>query len=193
LAAPGVRAGQHSCDTIVIGHVIRDQPSDMPRVVIDPEPTPPECAPAPRVPVHPKPFTVAVRPGMLAYHIESFAGQSIRVPNARVVGVLQPDVFLVDSQAELPPLTGNRARVLVFVRGATLRVSPTLLVGESVTLSGVARTLLGMHVTAEVAWPEVLTPSLVSKLEIKAAMLVTSVRTADGVELTTGAPAPERH
>ena len=157
-----VRAEQDPCDTIVIGHVIPDDGPNGARVVIAPEPAPRECQER-RPAVRPaEALPLAVRPEMLAYHIDSIAGQSISVPYARVVGVFQPSVFLVDSQKELPPLAGHRARVLVFTRGTTLRVTPAELVGATVTVSGVARTLLGM----------------------KAAILADSVKTPDGIELT---------
>lgn len=129
-------------------------------------------------------LALAIRPGMLAYHIDTLAGQSVRVPYARVIGVFEPNVFLVDSQAQLAPLVGNRARVLVFIDGAKLRVAPALLVGSTVTISGVARTLLGMQVSREVPWPIVLTRHEVEHLEIKAAILAKSVKTPDGIELT---------
>ena len=49
---------------------------------------------------------------------------------------------------------------------------------------GVARTLLGVQVSREVPWPPELTPQMVKRLEIRAAVLAASVHTADGVELT---------
>jgi hypothetical protein len=51
-------------------------------------------------------------------------------------------------------------------------------------VTGVARTLLGVQVTAEVPWPPELTPEVVKRLEIRAAILATSVQTAEGIELT---------
>ncbi|PYR93225.1 MAG: hypothetical protein DMF84_09520 [Acidobacteria bacterium] len=187
IGLPGdrVRAEQDPCDVIVIGHVIPgDRPEDA-RIVIAPVPAPPECRERRPSKLRAEQLPLAVRPEMLAYHIDSIAGQSVEVPYARVVGVLAPSVILVDSQRELPPLTGNRARVLVFTRGTTLRVSPALLVGATVTISGVARTLLGMQVSADGSWPAGLTPDVVKHLEIKAAILAKSVKTPDGVELTT--------
>jgi hypothetical protein len=50
-----------------------------------------------------------------------------------------------------------------------------------------------MQVTAEVPWPSALDRKLVERLEIHAALLATSVQTADGVELTDqGSPSRER-
>jgi hypothetical protein len=187
ISSPGgiVGAEQDPCDVIVIGRVIPGDHPDGARIVISPVPAPPECEQPRPATLRATPWPVPVRPGMLAYHIDSIAGRSVRVPYARVVGVLGPSVFLVDSQAELAPLAGNRARVLVFTKGSTLRVAPALLVGATVTISGVARTLLGMQVSADGPWPVTLTPDAVKHLEIKAAILATSVQTPDGVELTT--------
>jgi hypothetical protein len=75
-------------------------------------------------------------------------------------------------------------RVLVLIGGAELRVDAAVLRGTDVHVAGTARTLLGAQVTAEVPWPRELTPDMVKRLEIRAAVLATSVRTADGVELT---------
>jgi len=126
---------------------------------------------------------IAVRPGTLGDQLNSFAGRLVRLPNARVVGVYDPRVFLVDTQTELPPLVA-RTRVLVFIEAGALGVDAATLVASTVTVSGVARTLLGMKVTREVPWPPALTPQLVEHLDIKAAVLARSVQTADGVDLT---------
>jgi hypothetical protein len=180
MSGSSVRAQQGPCDQTISG-----RPDDE-RIVVWPLPAQSPCeqrrVPPPQVRAERLPL--AVRPEMLAYHIESIAGQAVEVPYARVVGVFGPSVFLVDSQRELPPLTGNRARVLVFTESTTLRVTPALLVGATVTISGVARTLLGMHVSADGPWPVTLTPDVVKHLEIRAAILARSVKTADGVELT---------
>jgi hypothetical protein len=186
IGIPGdiVRAQQDPCDVIVIGRVI---PSDSPggaRIVISPVPPPPQCEERRLPQLRATRLPLSVRPEMLAYHIDSIGGQSVQVPYARVVGVFAPSVFLVDSQRELPPISGNRARILVFTAGTTLRVAPVQIVGATVTITGVARTLLGMQVSAEGAWPATLTPDAVTHLEIKAAILAKSVQTADGVELT---------
>jgi hypothetical protein len=74
--------------------------------------------------------------------------------------------------------------VLVLIEPGPLRVSPREVVASTVTVLGVARTLLGMRVGAEVAWPVELRPEDVNKLEIRAAVLATSVQTQEGIELT---------
>jgi hypothetical protein len=127
-------------------------------------------------------FPITVRPGTLALLIDSLAGRSIRLASARVVGVFDPRVFLVDTRTLLPPVV-ERDRVLVFVETGTLRADPALLVASTVTLSGVARTLLGMQVSREVPWPTMLTPDAVKRLDIRAAILASSVRTLEGVDL----------
>jgi hypothetical protein len=127
---------------------------------------------------------ITVPPATLAVFIQSLAGHSVRVPNARVVGVFTPRVFLIDSQSLLYPVVGNRSRVLVFIQEGTLRVTPESLVASIVTVSGTARTLLGMQTTRDVPWPASLNRSLVERLEIHAALLAKSVQTAEGVDLT---------
>jgi hypothetical protein len=182
VAGHTVHAQQNPCD--------RASADDESVIVIWPLPAqspcqqrhmPPPQARAERMPL-------AVRPEMLAYQIDTIAGQSIQVPYARVVGVFESSVFLIDAQRELFPIRGNRARILVFTQGTTLRVAPAQLVGATVTISGVARTLLGMQVKEEGWWPAALTPDQVKHLEIKAAILARSVKTPDGVELTTAGP-----
>lgn len=131
--------------------------------------------------------TPTIRPAMLAAYVDVFAGQTVRVPFARVVGVFEPNVFLIDSKSELYPIAGNRARVLVLIEHGALRVPPAKLVGSTVTVLGVARTLLGVQITGETPWPPALTPERLEKLEIKAAILAKSLMTADGVDLTNRA------
>jgi hypothetical protein len=129
-----------------------------------------------------------VRPATLADQIGGLAGYRVRVPGARVVGVFEPRVFLIDTSALLLPTIGNRNRVLVMVDGGALRVPPETLVASTVTVEGIARTLLGMQVSAEVPWPARLDRETLERLEVRAAILATSVHTADGVELTTRPP-----
>ena len=127
---------------------------------------------------------IRVRPGMLAAQIGELAGHAVTVPYARVVGVFNPRAFLIDTSTRLPPVTGNRARVLVLVERGGLTVPPATIVASTVTVAGVARTLLGAQVSREVEWPKELSPTAVERLEVRAAVLARSVQTADGVELT---------
>lgn len=131
---------------------------------------------------------ILVRPATLAAQIGELAGHRVRVPYARVVGVFNPRVFLIDTATRLHPLPGNRNRVVVLVEDGRLRVDPETIVASTVTVHGEARTLLGMKVSAEVAWPAELSPEAVKKLEIKAAVLARSVQSPEGVELTIPRP-----
>jgi hypothetical protein len=128
---------------------------------------------------------ILVRPGMLAAQIGELAGHPVRVPYARVVGVFNPRAFLVDTSTRLPPVTGHRARVLVLVEHGALSVPAASIVASTVTIAGVARTLLGAQVSREVPWPEELTREAVERLEIRAVVLAASVQTPEGDELTT--------
>jgi len=134
---------------------------------------------------------ITVRPATLADHIGELAGHPVRVPYARVVGVFNERVFLVETATRLRPVLGNRDRVLVFVEGRALRIPPATIVASTVTVAGTARTLIGMQVAREVAWPDQLRPDVVERLEIAAAVLATSVQTAEGVELTSALNGPK--
>lgn len=131
------------------------------------------------------PQPILVRPTMLAAQIGELAGHTVTIPYSRVVGVFNPRAFLIDTSTRLPPVVGHRARVLVLVERGELNAPPSLLVASTVTVGGIARTLLGMQMSREVPWPKELNPEAVERLEIRAAVLARSVRTADGVELTS--------
>ena len=137
-------------------------------------------------------FPITVRPGTLASLVDSLAGGSVRLPYARVVGVFDRHVFLIETQTSLLPII-QRNRVLVFIESGELRVDPATLVASTVTVSGVARTLLGMQANHDVPWPAALTRDAVKRLEVKAAVLARSVRTPEGIDLvvrsSTGGPA----
>jgi len=126
---------------------------------------------------------ISMRPATLGDQIDTLAGRSVRLPYSRVVGVLDPRVFVIDSQTKLPPVVGNRSRVLVFIDTGSLRVEPAVLVGSTITVSGIARTLLGMQMGREVSWPPALTREAVEHLEIRAAVLAKSVTTVEGIDL----------
>jgi hypothetical protein len=127
---------------------------------------------------------ILVRPSTLASQIEELAGHAVRVPYSRVVGVLNPRVLVIDTASRLPALPGNRGRVLVLIEPGPLRISANEVVSSTVTVLGVARTLLGMQVAREVPWPVELRPDQIERLEIRAAVLATSVQTPEGIELT---------
>lgn len=138
-----------------------------------------------------EPIEVRVHPAALAELIDELGGRYVTVPKARVIVVLNPRAFLIESAGSLPATKGNLDRVLVMIRRGQLGVAPALLVNSTVKVGGVARTLLGIQVTREVPWPPELTADLVKRLEIQAAVLATSVHTPDGVELIQQSPPPE--
>lgn len=134
---------------------------------------------------------LTIRPSMLADNIEYLAGREVTILNARVVGVFEPNAFLIESATREPQSLGMRDRVLVLIERGALRISPEVLVASTVKVIGVARSLLGMKVSAEVPWPARLDPNLVHRLEVRASVLATSVQTPEGIELTDRAtPAP---
>lgn len=146
-----------------------------------------EARPLVQEPLPPRPppgLPILVRPSTLAAQIAELAGHTVRVPYSRVVGVFNPRAILIDTATRLPPVPGHRARVLVLIEPGPLRVSPNMVVSSTVTVLGVARTLLGMQVAREVPWPPELEPNAIDKLEIRAAVLATSVQTPEGIELT---------
>lgn len=127
---------------------------------------------------------VTMRPSMLADHIEEFAGRRVRIQTARVVGLLETNAFLIEpARSYLSPL-GFRDRVLVLIDRGALRVPAETLVASNVIVVGVARTPLGLQVSAEVPWPAQLDRETMKRLEVRAAVLATSVQTAEGIELT---------
>ncbi|MBI3049731.1 MAG: hypothetical protein HYY76_15610 [Acidobacteria bacterium] len=136
-----------------------------------------------------EPLEPRVRPAALAELIEQLGGRYVTMPHARVIGVVNPRVFLVESASLLPAARGNLDRVLVMIDRGQLSAAPSLLVDATVKVGGVARTLVGLQVTREVPWPPELTPELVKRLEIRAAVLASSVETADGVDLVQDLPA----
>jgi hypothetical protein len=131
-----------------------------------------------------QPAAINLHAGGLAALIDEVGGRPVTLPRARVLAVLNPQVLLIESASPLTATVGRLNRVLVLIGDAELRVDAASLSGADVHVAGTARTLLGAQVTGEVAWPRELTPDTVKRLEIRAAVLATSVRTADGVELT---------
>jgi hypothetical protein len=127
---------------------------------------------------------ITVRPASLASLIGELAGFQVKVPYARIVGLFDERAFLIDSAMDIPAPLGHRDRILVLVDAAALRIPAETLVASTVTVMGVARTLLGVQAGGEVPWPAQLDRDAVKRLEVRAAVLATSVRTADGVELT---------
>jgi hypothetical protein len=125
-----------------------------------------------------------LHPWALAELIDEIGGRQITLPKARVIAVLSPRVFLIESVSFLTPLPRHFDRVVVLVDRGSLRIEPGLIVESNVKILGIARTLVGMQMTREVPWPPELTREVLKRYEIRAAVLASSVQTADGVELT---------
>ena len=138
-----------------------------------------------RTPARGEPIDLRLHPSALAQLIDELGGRQITLPRAKVVSVINPRAFLVESAGPLAAMPGNYNRVVVLVEGGTLRVEPLALVGTTVRVTGVARTVLGMQVTREVPWPPELTRDIVRRYEVRAAVLSGSVETPDGVQLVT--------
>lgn len=136
----------------------------------------------------PEPFgeqtLVRVRPAMLAASIEQLAGQRVLVSGARPVRMFGSRVLVIDAANRLAPTYDHRDRVLVLVERGEIRADPELLVGSTVHVTGVARTLLGMQLAGEVPWPVGLDRQRLERLGVRAAILATSVQTPEGIELT---------
>lgn len=131
---------------------------------------------------------ITVRPAGLSSLIGELAGFDVRVPYARVVGLFDSGSFLVDSATSHSLPRGERDRILVLVNAGALRVPAESLVASTVTVVGVARTLLGVQASGDAQWPTRLDPDTLKRLDVRAAVIATSVRTADGVELTDRPP-----
>lgn len=131
------------------------------------------------------PETIRVRPRMLALMIDELGGREVSLLRAKIVAVLGSQALLVESAGGLDALPGFYDRIVVLVRDGTIRVAPSLLVGGTVDVAGVARTILGMRVNREVPWPTELTEDVIRRYEIRAAILTSTVQTSDGIELVT--------
>ena len=132
----------------------------------------------------PDPMNTVIHPAALAKMIDEIGGRRVLVTKAKVIAILNPRAFLIESAAALAPFAGNLDRVLVLIDDGMLRVDAADLIDSNVRVFGVARTLLGLQTTAEVPWPHELTREALKRYEIRAAVLARSVQTSDGVELT---------
>jgi hypothetical protein len=126
----------------------------------------------------------------LAALIDELGGRHVQVVHAKAIAVLNPRAFLIESSSHLGPAGRRWDRVLVLIDKGQLHVSPELIVGQTVHITGVARTVLGIQVTREVPWPEELTRENVRRYQVRAVVLASSVRAPDGVELAKSVPAP---
>jgi hypothetical protein len=116
---------------------------------------------------------MTLRASAVAQLIGEIAGYPVRVTGARIV-------WVIDSRA----LAGSRSRVLVLVERGTLAIPRPPVATAPITITGQASTLLGIQAGRGVDWPPALTHELVDRLEIRAAILASSVQTPERVELT---------
>lgn len=139
---------------------------------------------AQRPPEPTDPADTILHPSALARLIDDIGGRRVKVVKARVITVLNPRAFLVQTEALLDALPGGYDRVLVLIDDGALRVDANTIVDTNVRVNGIARTLVGLQTSKEVPWPPELTKDVLKRYEIRAAVLARSVQTADGVELT---------
>jgi hypothetical protein len=131
-----------------------------------------------------EPLRVTIHPWTLGYAIDEFAGQRVRIPNARVASVLDPRAFVIESPWRYDVGKGFRDRTLVLIDGASLRVTEEQLARSTVVVLGVAKTIAGTRLLTAPAWPATLDRERMTLLEVRAVVIATSVQTADGTELT---------
>jgi hypothetical protein len=130
--------------------------------------------------------SITIRTAALAQVVDEIAGYSVNVPGARIVWVIDSHALVIESAGRLESFRGNRDRVLVLLGAGRSLIVPRMPVMTSpVTILGIARTLLGVQVAHDVPWPMPLNVKLIDRLEIRAAVVATSVQTADGIELTS--------
>lgn len=115
--------------------------------------------------------------------IDTIAGQHVRVLDARVLEIIEPRAILVEANTHYRTLRGQRDRILVFTadRGDA-NVGP-LAIGSPVIVEGIARTLLSVRATSDVAWPASLDPDDVNELEVRGAIVRAAIITAEGTEI----------
>jgi hypothetical protein len=134
---------------------------------------------------------LTVQASALAQMVSEIAGYRVSVPHARILWVVDAHALVVESDSQFGPTWRDRSRVLVLIqRGRSLAVPRPPIAIAPVTIVGVARTLLGIQAGHDVPWPDSLTRRELDRLDVRAAVLATSVQTADGVELTSSAAEP---
>lgn len=134
---------------------------------------------------------LTVQASALAQMVGEIAGYRVIVPRARILWVVDAHAMVVESDSQFGPTWRDRSRVLVLIqRGKSLAVPRPPVAIAPVTIAGVARTLLGIQAGHDVPWPDSLTRRELERLDVRAAILASSVQTPDGVELTslTGEP-----
>jgi hypothetical protein len=134
---------------------------------------------------------ITVRPSALAQVVSELAGSPVNVPRARILWVVDSHAVVIESDSLFDPTWRDRGRVLVVLeRSRSLAIPRSPVSIAPVNIVGIARTLLGIQAAQDVPWPQALTRREIQRLGIRAAILASSVRTADGVELTSATAAP---
>ena len=132
---------------------------------------------------------IPVRPSALASTVSELAGYPVSVPLARIIWVVDQHAVVIESDSTFGPYWRDRGRVLVLLRrDRSLAIPRPPIAIAPVTVIGEARTLLGVQAAHDVPWPDALTRREVERLNIRAAILATSVQTSEGVELTSSVP-----
>jgi len=132
---------------------------------------------------------IGLHPFALAQSVGELAGYAVNVQRARILWVIDQHAVVIESDSSFGPTWRDRGRVLVLVgRDRSLAIPRPPVAIAPVTIVGVARTLLGVQAAHDVPWPEPLTRHEIERLDIRAAILASSVQTADGVELTSLVP-----
>lgn len=125
----------------------------------------------------------------LAQSVDELAGYPVTVQRSRILWVIDQHAMVIESDSSFGPTWRDRGRVLVLVgRERSLAIPRPPVAIAPVTIVGVARTLLGVQAAHDVPWPEPLTRHEIERLDIRAAILASSVQTPDGVELTSLTP-----
>ena len=134
---------------------------------------------------------ITVRPSALSQVVSELAGSPVNVQRARILWVIDSHAVVIESDSVFDPTWRDRGRVLVVLeRSRSLAIPRPPVSIAPVNVVGIARTLLGIQAAQDVPWPQALTRREIERLGIRAAILASSVRTADGVELTSSTPAP---
>jgi hypothetical protein len=129
---------------------------------------------------------ITVQPFALAQTVGELAGYPVNVPRARILWVVDTHAVVIESDSIFGPTWRDRGRVLVLTeRNRSLAIPRPPIDIAPVTIVGVARTLLGVQAAQDVPWPEPLTRHEIERLHVRAAILASSIRTPDGVELTS--------
>ena len=134
---------------------------------------------------------ITVRPSALAQVVSELAGSPVNVQRARILWVVDSHAVVIESDSMFEPTWRDRGRVLVLLqRNRALAIPRSPVAIAPVNVVGIARTLLGIQAAQDAPWPQALTRREIERLGIRAAILASSVRTSDGVELTSSTTAP---